>query len=94
MKGKLPPETLQIEYELEYRKDILEINKDAVKPGQRIAIIDDLLVTGGTIDAVAKLVELAGGEVSSLAFVIELTELNGKVRLEKYDVFYLVKYDI
>lgn len=93
-KGKLPPETLQIEYELEYGKDILEINKGAVKPGQRIAIVDDLLATGGTIDAVAKLVELAGGEVSSLAFVIELTELNGKARLEKYDVFSLVKYDI
>lgn len=73
-----------IECELEYEKDILEINKDAVKPGQRINIIDDLLATGGTIDVVAKSVKLAGGEVSSLTFVVEL---NGKVKVERYDVF-------
>lgn len=93
-KGKLPADTVAVEYDLEYGKDCLEIHKDAIKPGQRVAIIDDLLATGGTIGAVAKLVEQVGGEVASLSFTIELTELNGREKLNKYDVMSLIKYDI
>ena len=93
-KGKLPSETVQITYELEYGTDVLEIHKDAIKPGQRVAIIDDLLATGGTIDAVAKLTEAVGGEVAVLAFVIELTALNGRDKLEKYNILSLVQYEI
>lgn len=92
--GKLPGETLSIAYDLEYGTDNLELHKGAIKKGQRVAIVDDLLATGGTIEAVAKLVELAGGEVVSLDFVIELTELNGKSKLEGYDVMSLTKYDV
>jgi adenine phosphoribosyltransferase len=79
---------------LEYGTDSLEIHKDAIKPGQRVAIIDDLLATGGTIQAVAKLVELAGGEVASMNFVVELTELNGRNKLLNYDVSSLVEYEL
>lgn len=93
-KGKLPYETIKIEYQLEYGTDCLEIHKDAIKPGQRVAIIDDLLATGGTIQSVAKLVELVGGEVASMDFVIELTELKGRDKLTQYDVNSLVQYDI
>lgn len=93
-KGKLPGDTLSVSYDLEYGSDILEIHKDSIKQGQRVAIIDDLLATGGTIATVAKLVEEVGGEVVSLDFVIELTELNGISKLNGYDVLSLVKYDI
>ncbi|MDT8717476.1 adenine phosphoribosyltransferase [Clostridium sp. 19966] len=93
-KGKLPYETIQIQYDLEYGSDILEIHKDAIKPGAKVAIVDDLLATGGTIGAVAKLVEMVGGEVVSLNFVIELTDLKGGEKLEKYKVNSLVKYDV
>jgi adenine phosphoribosyltransferase len=93
-KGKLPYDTIRVEYELEYGSDSLEIHKDAIKPGQRVAVVDDLLATGGTIASVAKLVEAVGGEVVSMDFVIELTELNGKGKLEKYDVMSLVKYEL
>ncbi|MBY0755113.1 adenine phosphoribosyltransferase [Clostridium sardiniense] len=92
--GKLPGETLSIAYDLEYGTDNLELHKGAIKKGQRVAIVDDLLATGGTIEAVAKLVELAGGEVASLDFVIELTELNGIDKLKGYDVMSLTKYDL
>ncbi|GAA0068974.1 adenine phosphoribosyltransferase [Clostridium sardiniense] len=92
--GKLPGETLSIAYDLEYGTDNLELHKGAIKKGQRVAIVDDLLATGGTIEAVAKLVELAGGEVASLDFVIELTELNGIDKLKGYDVMSLTKYDV
>lgn len=92
--GKLPFDTVQVEYDLEYGTDCLELHKDAIKPGQRVAIVDDLLATGGTIAAVAKLVEQVGGEVAALAFTIELTELNGKEKLEGYDIMSLVKYDV
>lgn len=93
-KGKLPYDTISISYDLEYGSDILEIHKDAIKPGQRVAIVDDLLATGGTIATVAKLVEQVGGEVVSIDFVIELTDLNGKDKLTSYDVMSLVTYDI
>lgn len=93
-KGKLPYETISEEYNLEYGSDILQIHKDAIKPGQRVAIIDDLLATGGTICSVAKLVENTGGKVQAIDFVIELTDLKGKDKLKGYDVMSLVKYDI
>jgi adenine phosphoribosyltransferase len=92
--GKLPGETISVNYGLEYGEDQLQIHKDAIKPGQRVAIVDDLLATGGTVEGVAKLIEQAGGEVASLDFVIELTELNGKDKLKGYDVLSLVKYDV
>lgn len=91
-KGKLPYDTICISYDLEYGKDELEIHKDAIKKGQRVAIIDDLLATGGTIGSVAKLVEQVGGEVVSIDFVIELTELAGRDKLKGYDVNSLVQY--
>ena len=90
--GKLPAATANIEYELEYGFDVLEIHKDAIKPGQRVAIVDDLLATGGTIEAATKLIESAGGEVVSLNFIIELTELKGREKLNNYETFSLVEY--
>ncbi len=93
-KGKLPYDTVKVEYDLEYGKDCLEIHKDSIKPGQRVAIVDDLLATGGTIGAVAKLVEQMGGEVVSMGFAIELTDLKGRDKLGKYDIMSLVQYNI
>lgn len=93
-KGKLPAETVSVDYGLEYGNDTLEIHKDAIKKGQKIAIVDDLLATGGTIEAVAKLVESVGGEVVSLDFAIELTELNGRDKLKGYDVLSLTQYEV
>jgi len=92
--GKLPGETISVNYGLEYGEDTLQLHKDSIKPGQRVAVVDDLLATGGTVQGVAKLIEQAGGEVVSLDFVIELTELKGIDKLEGYDVLSLVKYDI
>jgi adenine phosphoribosyltransferase len=91
--GKLPADTIKYEYELEYGKDSLEIHKDSIKPGQKVLIIDDLLATGGTMIAAAKLVEQLGGEVVGLGFLIELVDLNGRERLLKYRVESLVKYN-
>jgi adenine phosphoribosyltransferase len=91
--GKLPADTIRYEYELEYGSDALEIHKDAIKPGQKVLIIDDLLATGGTISAVAKLVEQLGGEVVGLSFIIELTGLNGRDKLEGYEVNSIVQYE-
>ncbi|WP_315117620.1 adenine phosphoribosyltransferase [uncultured Clostridium sp.] len=93
-KGKLPCETISSTYELEYGSDVLEMHKDAIKPGQRIAIVDDLLATGGTIESVAKMVENLGGEVASINFVIELTDLNGRDKLKKYSMESLIQYNI
>ncbi len=92
--GKLPGETISVNYGLEYGEDQLQIHKDAIKPGQRVAIVDDLLATGGTVEGVVKLIEQAGGKIASLDFVIELTELNGKDKLKGYDILSLVKYDL
>ena len=89
-KGKLPAETVSVDYSLEYGVDVLEIHKDAIKKGQRVAIVDDLLATGGTVDAVAKLVEKVGAEVVALDFAIELTELRGRDKLEGYEIMSLV----
>lgn len=93
-KGKLPYDTISVKYDLEYGSDELEIHSDSIKPGQKVAIIDDLLATGGTISSVAKLVEQIGGEVASIEFVIELTELKGKDKLKKYEVNSLMQYEI
>lgn len=91
-KGKLPYETHSVEYELEYGKDSLEIHKDAVKPDDRVLIIDDLLATGGTMNAVCELVEQLKGKVVEVAFLIELTFLNGRDRLKGREVFSLIKF--
>jgi adenine phosphoribosyltransferase len=91
--GKLPAESIKYEYELEYGKDSLEIHKDSIKPGQKVLIIDDLLATGGTMIAAAKLVEQLGGEVVGLGFLIELMDLRGREKLSKYRVESLVKYN-
>ncbi|MBP1925010.1 adenine phosphoribosyltransferase [Sedimentibacter acidaminivorans] len=91
--GKLPAESIKYEYELEYGKDSLEIHKDSIKPGQKVLIIDDLLATGGTMVAAAKLVEQLGGEVVGLGFLIELMDLRGREKLSKYRVESLVKYN-
>ncbi|MGG7164361.1 adenine phosphoribosyltransferase [Clostridium ihumii] len=92
--GKLPFETFKTSYGLEYGSDVLEIHKDAIKKGQRVAIVDDLLATGGTVAAVAELVEKLGGEVVALDFVVELTELKGKEKVDKYEVMSIVQYDL
>lgn len=90
--GKLPAETVSYEYELEYGTDVLEIHKDAIKPGQRVVVADDLLATGGTALACARLVEKLGGEVVGFVFVIELEYLGGRKLLKDYPVETLVKY--
>lgn len=82
-----------MEYGLEYGKDVLTIHKDAIKPGQRVLIIDDLLATGGTIEATIKLVEQLGGIVVGIAFLIELAYLEGRKKLDGYDILALMKYE-
>lgn len=90
--GKLPSETLNYEYDLEYGSDTLEIHKDAIKPGQKIVIADDLLATGGTVHSVVKMIEQLGGEVVGIIFLIELEFLNGIEKLKGYNVKSLIKY--
>jgi len=90
--GKLPGKTVKLAYTIEYGKDTLEIQKDIIKEGQRILICDDLLATGGTAKASAKLIEKVGGKILGFAFIIELTELNGIQGINKYDCKSLVKY--
>jgi adenine phosphoribosyltransferase len=91
--GKLPYETIEVEYDLEYGKDRLAMHSDAVKPGQNVLIADDLLATGGTISTSVNLVRQLGGNVVGTAFLIELSELNGRKKLPEIDVFSLVKYE-
>jgi adenine phosphoribosyltransferase len=90
--GKLPAATHQVEYELEYGSNKLEIHRDAVPAGARVVVVDDLLATGGTVAAACQLVELAGGKVEEVAFLIELEFLHGREKLEKYPVFSLIRY--
>lgn len=90
---KLPAETARISYDLEYGSDTLEVHRDAIQPGSRVLIIDDLLATGGTARAVTQLVEQLGGTVAGLGFVVELTFLPGREKLGGYDVFSLLQYD-
>lgn len=92
-KGKLPRETIEESYDLEYGKATIEIHKDAIKPGQKVAIVDDLIATGGTSAANIKLIERLGGEVVRLCFVLELAGLNGRKTLEGYDVKSLICYE-
>ncbi|WP_270179412.1 adenine phosphoribosyltransferase [Alkalihalobacillus sp. CinArs1] len=90
--GKLPREVVKVDYGLEYGKDVLTIHKDAIKPGQRVLITDDLLATGGTINATIELVEKLGGVVVGLAFMIELSYLEGRKNLDRHDIFTLMTY--
>lgn len=90
--GKLPAETESYEYELEYGTDKIEIHKDAIEKGQKVAIIDDLLATGGTMEAAVKLIEKLGGEVVSIQFLIELEFLNGREKFDGYNVESIIKY--
>ena len=92
-KGKLPCETVSAEYELEYGTACIEIHKDAIKPGQKVVIVDDLIATGGTIEAAIKLIEQLGGEVVKVIFLMELAGLNGREKLAGYDVASVITYE-
>ena len=92
-KGKLPYKTIDIEYKLEYGSSILEIHADAVKPGQKVLVVDDLLATGGTTSANVKLVEKLGGIVVGIVCMVELSYLNGREKLKNYKVESLVQFD-
>ena len=91
-KGKLPRETVSVQYELEYGQAEIEIHKDAIRPGQKVVVVDDLIATGGSAEACAKLVEKLGGEVVRMLFVMELAGLKGRDRLEKYHPESLIVY--
>jgi adenine phosphoribosyltransferase len=91
--GKLPAAASRIEYDLEYGSNVLEIHKDAIQPGQRVIIVDDLLATGGTAEATAKLAHSLGAEIAGLGFVVELDFLKGRDKLKPYNVFSLLHYD-
>jgi len=91
-KGKLPRETISMKYDLEYGQAEIEIHKDAIKPGQKVVIVDDLIATGGSAEAAAKLVEALGGEVVKMEFVMELAGLQGRKKLAKYPVESLIIY--
>jgi adenine phosphoribosyltransferase len=92
-KGKLPCETVEMEYELEYGKATIEIHKDAILPGQKVVIVDDLIATGGTTEAIIKLVEGMGAEVVKVCFLIELAGLNGREKLKDYAVDSAIIYE-
>jgi adenine phosphoribosyltransferase len=89
---KLPAACERVEYALEYGTDVLEVHRDAIQPGQRVLIVDDVLATGGTAAATARLVGQLGGQVVSLGFVVELNFLNGREKLPGYEIFSLVQY--
>jgi adenine phosphoribosyltransferase len=90
--GKLPAETIEVAYSLEYGTNTLQVHRDALQPGTRVLLVDDLLATGGTIRAAAQLMDQLGGEVVELAFVIELAFLHGRDNLAQYPIFSLVQY--
>ena len=92
-KGKLPYETISTSYELEYGSAEIELHRDSIRAGQRVVLIDDLIATGGTMEACAKLVEKLGGEVVNIVFLLELAGLNGRERLKQYPVTALLSYD-
>ena len=92
-KGKLPSETIEQSYELEYGSAVLEMHKDSVKPGQKVVIIDDLMATGGTVEAAAKMIERLGGKVVKMIFLMELAGLKGRDRLAEYDVASVIRYE-
>lgn len=90
--GKLPGEVISTEYELEYGTNTLELHADAISPGDRVLVVDDLLATGGTVSATIELVERLQGQVVAVAFLVELAELNGRARLDGYDVISLIRF--
>lgn len=92
-KGKLPRETISESYDLEYGSAEIEIHKDAITPGQKVVIVDDLIATGGTTEAIIKLIECLGGEVVKICFVMELAGLNGRDKLKGYDISSAIIYD-
>ncbi|NLK75072.1 MAG: adenine phosphoribosyltransferase [Clostridiales bacterium] len=92
-KGKLPCETISMDYDLEYGTATIEMHKDAIKKGQKVVIVDDLIATGGTIEAITKLIESLGGEVVKIVFLIELKGLKGRDKLQGYDVEAVIQYD-
>lgn len=92
-KGKLPAETIIQEYALEYGKDQVEVHKNAVKAGDKVLVIDDLLATGGTMRAACDLVEKLGAEIAGIALVINLPDLKGREKLRNYDVYYLTEFE-
>ena len=92
-KGKLPCETVSMEYELEYGTAAIEMHKDSIKPGQRVVLIDDLIATGGTIEAAIKLIEQLGGVVVKVVFLMELAGLKGRDKLKDYDVESVIRYE-
>lgn len=92
-KGKLPLETVSVEYALEYGTAVLEIHKDAIKPGQKVVIVDDLMATGGTIEAMIRLIESLGGEVVRCVFLMELKGLKGREKLSGYSVETVIAYE-
>ena len=91
-KGKLPCETVSMDYDLEYGSAVIEMHKDSIKTGQKVVIVDDLMATGGTIEAIVKLVELMGGVVVKAVFLMELEGLEGRKKLEGYDVETVIAY--
>ena len=92
-KGKLPRKTIEQSYDLEYGSAVLEMHKDSVKPGQKVVIIDDLIATGGTVEAAAKMIEKLGGKVVKMIFLMELAGLKGRDRLAGYDVASVIRYE-
>ena len=91
-KGKLPHKTISVTYDLEYGKDILEIHKDSINPGDHVLIIDDVLATGGTAKAVTELIEKLSGKIAGLGFLIELSFLKGRDKLDKYNLYSIITY--
>lgn len=92
-KGKLPRETVETSYDLEYGSATIEMHKDSIKPGQKVAVVDDLIATGGTVEAAVRLIEELGGKVVKIAFLMELAGLNGREKLAGYDVESVICYD-
>jgi adenine phosphoribosyltransferase len=92
-KGKLPCETVEVSYDLEYGQATLELHKDSIKPGQKVLLVDDLMATGGTIEAMIKLVEMLGGEVAGILVLMELKGLKGRERLSKYRLDAALSYE-
>ena len=92
-KGKLPCETISVSYDLEYGSAEVEMHKDAITPGQKVVLVDDLIATGGTIEACTRMIEMLGGEVVKIVFLMELAGLRGRDKLQKYDVASVITYE-
>ncbi len=92
-KGKLPCETISMEYDLEYGSAVVEMHKDSIKPGQKVVIVDDLIATGGTIEAIIKMIEQLGGQVVKICFVMELAGLKGREKLKGYEFASVITYE-